>query len=1656
MATVVTQISNNSNLILTGSASSLVPFKDMVRNFGQPEDYIELHIADPTDKVLYTISPFKNFKIPSGGDGTTYPNSITVQSVQVNPAEDASNFGLTNGTYHFTYNIFRAKGDLSPNRSFFIKEISPDRKELRLVNNTISTFTLEQNILSFIDERKNLTYFKEFYLNFGRNNVIPAVNITYDPGTVGAVAGSLRPPSVLIKLLNPLPLTYTVNALLSIVDKISNSPTFRVAIEQDIIPPVLPTLRGPNFDLDLDNLRVGPTPYYNFNQVTTFNGSFAPQIQQLLGQLSASNFSINVNYDDYENFVHFSSAARRLEGFRYKLIQIEGTSSLKTSASISDSLIAQLDVQKYQNSIDSIIQSFDGWEQYLYYETGSYSWPKQNSTKPYIVQSYTSSEAVTWYSGNYSSASLYDDNNQNYLLYALPSYIYENNDNELAFKFVASIGQMFDDVWIHIKAISDLYQSKNALTQGISKDIVYFALQSMGIDVYTDEDGNNVFQYIYGVNDDGSYKPITGSYETLVSASNYQISGQDQQKGIYKRLYHNLPLLLKAKGTNRFVQYLNTIFGIPSTVMGYLEYGGVDKITSSFEYEYDRFTYGLNVSGSNNITVPWNYTSQSAERTTYTDIVPNGIEFRFKAAVTGSPVTQSLFYSGSNLSLNLLYTKTGSSDSIYSGSIGEFGYLDFRLGTEYVTSSTIPIFTTGSNKDTNWYSVIVQRRIPDLRLNQTSSAQQIYDIYIKNNVWGEIGHVASASLDTDEGVRVRGSINSLWYKQGNIKFGGGTFPFTGSYQEIRLWSNYISESVFDSHVLNPESIEGNFTTSSFEDLTARWPLGNNLFTYNHNTVTSVASVASDQYIQSWTASFANFPNRNNYSSFTETYYADAANSGYANPVTDKVRIYSGSEYGTQLLPNKSIEIQPNIPITKDIHLFDASLSPQDEIDRNIISQFGSTYSIDDIIGNPSTGSYNELQSLQADFFKKFNTKYNYKDFIRLISFFHNQLFRTLKDFTPARTNLSTGIVIKPHLLERPVIYRSEPTFTYFDASASIDTAFISASNGGNYSQSLYTITYSTPSGLVDKTSDARDFFVGVLPGLTIQVDLEQENPFKYVSSTLLTSYSQSIWNYNYNPLLNNVSSSRLSAIRKKSEYITSGSRLVQVLSTASLQDFTYTYYRHNRPRYIGSQTNSNNYNFFNSDDNVFKIAHIGSYGKSAAIDKNTTQFAFFSEAVCTGSFQLGFPDLTNVYIKYLIDDKSTLTELSNKKYNLVSDPEFYNLYQVQNIFKEGESANISLFDNQNPNNQKELDGNKTIRLGGFSLYPILWKLSNYHLTYSKPTSGFVSSDFLNAANWRTKYNDIGVKLIPATTIIKGDVWYYLPNTLPYDITVKVKIDLKNANSLLGSGKSTIYTELVVPKTISGGSNYSGSFRVDVSGFKELDGSVSILTGFSTAVTIADVKPANGLVDSQTVFSATDTTPFLIVNEFDKRIITCSQNLSKFYDASDEILFFSGSNLLPNNPANVFTSSINAVLSTYNALCPPEYSIIFSPGDIVRFDSTESLVTTKFKDINEYVIVSVNDSGKFPNGDRLVTFTLDKLVSDNITSSNSTFGSIISRYIFAKKLPDETNIIVKHPKQPGLTSSGIIKNRNLSLSVDNKLAGIVSELKSKIFSTVLIP
>ena len=597
-------------------------------------------------------------------------------------------------------------------------------------------------------------------------------------------------------------------------------------------------------------------------------------------------------------------------------------------------------------------------------------------------------------------------------------------------------------------------------------------------------------------------------------------------------------------------------------------------------------------------------------------------------------------------------------------------------------------------------------------------------------------------------------------------------------------------------------------------------------------------------------------------------------------------------------------------------------------------------------------------------------------------------------------------------------------------SASIDAVFISASNGGNCSQSLYPMTYKGALGDITVTSDARDFFTGELPSASIDYHnlfiSGNINPYNHFVPDNTSSFSGSVWNYSFNPLYNNVStSSYISNVRQRIDWITSGSKLVQVLEPYAIQDFTYEYTRHNRPRYFGSRTTSANFNFYNANVD-YSFGLLGPLGKNATIDDNSVYFGYFSEAVATGSQLIGAPERTNLYLKYLIDESGSLVELFQRNYATVTDSQYYDLYQVQSIFKPGETANISLFDNQAPSQQKSLDGNQAIFASGIKYYPTLWKVNSgsFGQVYAIP-SGSSTAAYLQPNNYRI--TNFRTRLITSwggvETSIEGDVEYYPSGAppvgyLPFDITATVIIEI-------GLGNNSTENVLIPALKPDGTPNYTGHFRHDRG--------LAIVNGAYISV----IRPTQG-IDPGVQYVDTDASPQLTVNSSDKRIVSCSTMMSTYYKDG----FFMSSSVLTSNV------NVDPTLKLYNSFYPLDYSFKLNPGDLVRFDKEQlaSKPTTKFRPENEYTILETYVTGS------VIAFRLDREVQNEVTASGTPYK--IDRYVFSRKITDETNIVISHEKAIGQSSAGIVKNIDLRPDIDKNVGNIVSNLKSKIFSAVL--
>jgi len=1080
---------------------SLITSKDFLRNFGSPEDYIEAHLYTANTTLLNSNYSFTDYTIPGNLQGTS---NTTTNYISFSPGKLVESLGYIAGTYKVVYNILRKKIINTNQKVFFIKQISADRTELRVSSNSISNIDVQNGTLNLISEIQTSPYFKDFLLNFGNNKLVNCVNIALDINT--------NPYSILVKLYQPLPQEFVVKDSFWFVEEISTPITYEVEVTPKIEKLKDPFLRSANFNIEVDDRASKTSDYYNYNDIVSNDSLFS--YQKILNKLSDRGIQINVDYSDYSNFVHFSSATRRLVNFIDKVEKIEAYNSAISTISLAPSYSISINLSQsvydITDSINDIIKNFDGYENYLYYESSSTTWPKSNSTKPYVLFPSTSSEAINWigsidydspyYGGQIYTASYYDNDNPNNLVYGTPEYIRIDPVNEQYDRYVEMIGQHFDNIWLYIKSVGDLYKATNSINTGISKDLVYYALKSFGIKLYDSKANDDLYNYLIGSTVSGSYTPSSDGYSTLISSSNEIVPGQDIQKEVLKRIYHNLPGLLKKKGTVDGIDDIITLFGIPSTVLSVNQFGGSDKTSNTIEYTYDRFSYALYITGSANVSIPWN-SLYSPVSGAFQSFVPDTIELRFKPDQSTYYTTSSIIEvvtTGSN-TRNFGVTIRPDSALGYPYSNISF-YLYGSLGTNS-SSISLPIYYKDVTGESQWWSLMLKRKYHKNLYENTDD--QTYTLVVANKIDSIIGHQASCSIDIIGAAS--SSYNSSWSSPNQTMYLGGSqlttyndfnssYKYQGKIQELRYWATPLSQSTFFYHVLNPESIQGNVSGSAYNDLSARFSLGNDLSVYNHYITTQVGSIHPNYnnrvfYLSSisQSASFNNFSSSINYLPNIEEYVTNSPNSVYANPVNQKVRVVNNYLTGSVLSPFLRLEDESVYYFTKDVHFTDVSFSPQNEINKDIISNYGNTIDLDQRIGDPRESArtdYPSLNELSKEYYKKYLRNYNLKDYIRLIQYIDNSLFRIIEDFVPARDNLSTGVTIKSPILERPKAKTPQATG---DAEYNAFTVPITSSK------------IQGDSNYVSGVPDGRDFYTGELQGSEIDVyaifTTKNKNPY---------------------------------------------------------------------------------------------------------------------------------------------------------------------------------------------------------------------------------------------------------------------------------------------------------------------------------------------------------------------------------------------------------------------------------------------------------------------------------------------------------------------------------------------------------------------------------
>jgi hypothetical protein len=1143
-------------------------------------EYQDYSAQDDNLIVNFTIEPTFNplqnyvtYFIYNLNNNVVFANEIDFEAyniidsqVVLNPELDVENAGYEEGQYNVVYNFLNNELSSSFFQRLYVDQISPDRTEIRLNTTQISNLDLINGANSLISRIQNNpgVYF-DFFVDFGNNQLVIANNMLLD-------TSNPEDPTVLIKLYEPLPINFNLKDECWVVTEVANTVAYNINITQvfELVDDNI-QLKGPNYNLGIKDQINNSTEYVTYSTVSsssyaTGSNNLQYQINSILAERGVE---INVDYSNYNNFIYFSSALTRLENFYYKLQLIEEynySASLSNLAGSSAYIVTSKNI--WEEKINEIITTFDGYDYYLYYSSGSTAWPKTNSIYPYNNASTNSVAGIAFIQSQSVVAGEYDENNNNILINSIPEFLRNDLANAEYELFIEMLGEMFDNIWIYYQDVTEKWNADNRLQYGVSKDIVADVLRDLGLKIYQNSFGSaDLYTALLGVTPSGSDFPfpyMTGSLPTptgfeyinsSISASNEAVPLEDIEKGTYKRLYHNLPLLLKKKGTTTGLQNLITVYGIPSTILRVAEFGGKDKDESNdWDYYKQRYNYKLDTRTNPSITTNWSLNNSWGS----IDDVPNTLQFRFKLPSSGSTgavniavsrPSQSLWSldTGNTVALVLEYTGSGFTSGSYSGSTVNpyYQYANLKFTADGMASSAsvyLPFF----NGD--WWSVMVSR-----------TGSNYFTLYAANNIYNgddgsTIGFIASSSyIDLGNGANWVGGVNSYFGANGNsISLGSKTYTtFSGSYQEVRYYTIGLSSSAFEDWTMNPDSIEGNYLNSSPDQLAFRASLGGELYT---GSVSIHPKVTGSWIVTSSFASNSNFTTGS--SRFTpnvETVYLDQPAAGIKNIVSNKIQVVdtiiaSGNTTNTGSLGNnvlsqyRSIQQQPpgGSTYTENLAYTEVAFSPQNEINDDIMDQLG-FFNMGEFIGDPrqrfnQDTSYPDLDALRDAYFEKYTGNYDLNDYIRLIKFFDNSLFKMIKDFTPARSSLASGVVIKQTLLERNKYPQPEVTQSLNDYSGSINTAFILGGAGGSVNKlnGLDTNPYYIANGLSNNygltqswsesvitpyaaytvvKSSQDEFYNGEYSGSEFVVEngeLNEANPFKQVPTTP-TNYTLDLW-----------------------------------------------------------------------------------------------------------------------------------------------------------------------------------------------------------------------------------------------------------------------------------------------------------------------------------------------------------------------------------------------------------------------------------------------------------------------------------------------------------------------------------------------------------------
>lgn len=165
------------------------------------------------------------------------------------------------------------------------------------------------------------------------------------------------------------------------------------------------------------------------------------------------------------------------------------------------------------------------------------------------------------------------------------------------------------------------------------------------------------------------------------------------------------------------------------------------------------------------------------------------------------------------------------------------------------------------------------------------------------------------------------------------------------------------------------------------------------------------------------------------------------------PTTDKIRIIPEQTQGNVLSPYFRIEKTNALDYNSDTNQLNIVFSQTNQINKDIVGQFGKNFSLDEYAGDPQlqySSSYDTLDELKSHYESKYTGPNNSKAFINIVEDFDTSVLQTVEKLIPGRTNPTIGASVESHILDRSKHKRLEPTVTnntYIDGGSIVGINF---------------------------------------------------------------------------------------------------------------------------------------------------------------------------------------------------------------------------------------------------------------------------------------------------------------------------------------------------------------------------------------------------------------------------------------------------------------------------------------------------------------------------------------------------------------------------------------------------------------------------------------